>query len=295
MAEKKVRATPGNEEHAALVAFTTLEPVAAGGLVGLLVLSGSQQNTDINWAAVAVLSIGLLALVASLFHLGRPWRAPLALMKLSTSWLSREVLLFGLFLITLAGYAIIPVFKNGGLAASLFGYTGAVLGLLATIASGETYRLLSRPAWDHWSAVLSFPFGALSAGTLFGFFVASQFAGFAQVGIYVWVVIALILVLTLVVSWLRSIANLGSKEDRLSRQLVVGPLRWLLMVRSLAVLVALVMIGIGGEAQILAWIPAVLGELADRALFFNSIVPVSLRGRYILIICQEKWLMFPAA
>jgi hypothetical protein len=41
------------------------------------------------------------------------------------------------------------------------------------------------------------------------------------------------------------------------------------------------LIGIGGEAQVLAWIPAVLGELADRALFFNSIVPVSLKGHYI--------------
>jgi anaerobic dimethyl sulfoxide reductase subunit C len=281
MAEKAIRATPGNEEHAALVAFTTLEPLAAGGLVGLLVVSGSQQYTGINWAALTVLSIGLLALVASLFHLGRPWRAPLALRKLSTSWLSREVLLFGLFLVALTGFAILPVFKIGGLAVSLIGYTSAILGLLATIASGETYRLLSRPAWDHWSAVLSFPLGALSAGTLLGLFIARQFAGYSQVGIYVWVVVALILILTLIVSWLRSIGNLGSQENRLSRLLVVGPLRWLLFIRSLAVLAALVLIGIGGEAQVLAWIPAVLGELADRALFFNSIVPVSLKGHYI--------------
>jgi hypothetical protein len=37
----------------------------------------------------------------------------------------------------------------------------------------------------------------------------------------------------------------------------------------------------GGEAQFLAWIPALLGEFADRFLFFKSVVPVTMRGRYI--------------
>jgi hypothetical protein len=40
------------------------------------------------------------------------------------------------------------------------------------------------------------------------------------------------------------------------------------------------MIGMGGEVQFLCWVPAFLGEVADRILFFNTVVPVTLRGRY---------------
>jgi hypothetical protein len=47
-----------------------------------------------------------------------------------------------------------------------------------------------------------------------------------------------------------------------------------------AVAAALVFIGMGGGSQFLAWIPALLGEFADRILFFKTVVPVTLRGRY---------------
>ena len=124
-----------------------------------------------------ILATGILALAASLFHLGRPWRAPLAILRLSTSWLSREVILFGLFLLTLGCYSLMPILNWGSQARNLVGFAAVIIGFAGTIASGETYRLRARPSWDQWLAVLSFPLGALSAGSLFGFFVARQFSG----------------------------------------------------------------------------------------------------------------------
>jgi hypothetical protein len=59
-------------------------------------------------------------------------------------------------------------------------------------------------------------------------------------------------------------------EGRHSRQLVLGAYLWLLA-----------LIGVGGGAQFFAWVPALLGEFADRVLFFNTIVPVTFRGRYL--------------
>lgn len=38
-----------------------------------------------------------MALFASLFHLGQPWKAPMALNNLHGAWLSREILAFGLY------------------------------------------------------------------------------------------------------------------------------------------------------------------------------------------------------
>jgi anaerobic dimethyl sulfoxide reductase subunit C len=270
-----------DEEYKTLAPFTALAPLAVGGLIGLLMASGTKPAPGIDWAAIIVLATGILALAASLFHLGRPWRAPLALLRLASSWLSREVLLFGLFLVALGIYAILPVMNLGNLARVIVGFAAVIIGLLGTIATGATYRLHSRPFWDQWLTVATFPLGALSTGTLFGFFVGQQFNGRSQVTGNEWIGAALLLFLSLVVSWLRSTRRrLGSPENQLSRQLVFGPYLWLLVVRVASVVLAFILLAMGGGAQFLAWIPALLGEFADRVLFFKAVVPITLRGRY---------------
>jgi anaerobic dimethyl sulfoxide reductase subunit C (anchor subunit) len=117
-----------NEEYGALVVFTTLAPLSVGGLIGLLVVRSSGLLPGIDWAAMVVLATGILALFVSLLHLGRPWRAPLALMRLGTSWLSREVILFGAFLLMLGCYAILPALSFSGTMRTLFGYACAIIG-----------------------------------------------------------------------------------------------------------------------------------------------------------------------
>ena len=131
-------------------------------------------------------------------------------------------------------------------------------------------------------SVASFPLGALSTGCLFGFFVARQFTGRSEVASVGWAAAALFLLASMVVTWLRSIqGRLESEEGNRSRQLVLGAYLWLLIVREATGIFALVLIGIGGEVQSFAWIPALLGEIADRFLFFNTVIPVTMRGRYL--------------
>jgi DMSO reductase anchor subunit len=270
------------EEYGTLVVFTALAPLAVGGLVGLLMAPSLRPMPRVDWAAMIVLATGLLALIVSLLHLGRPWRAPLALLRLDTSWLSREVLLFGLFLITLGGFAILPVLNVGSLVLTVIGLAGAIIGMAGTLATGETYRLHARPSWDHWMTVVSFPLGALSTGSLFGFFVSRQFTGRSEVAGIAWVGAATLLVASLVVTWLRSTRRrLGEVESGLSRNLVLEVYSWMLVVRVVAAIIALGLIGMGGGLQFYAWIPALVGEFAERFLFFNTAVPVTLRGRYL--------------
>ena len=271
-----------SEEYGSLVGFTALAPLAVGGLVGLLAASNSRQASGVDWAAMVVLSTGLLALVISLFHLGRPWRAPLALMRLASSWLSREVILFGLFLLTLGCYAILPLLNPASLSRYILGLVGATIGLVGTVATGATYRLHARPSWDQWLTIVSFPLGALSTGSLFGFFVARQFTISSEITGYAWGGVALLLVLAAAVTWLRSTSQHPEiREARLSRQLALGSYLWLFIARVVAVAAALAVIGMGGEAMFFAWIPALLGEFADRFLFFKTVVPVTFRGRYL--------------
>ena len=270
-----------SEEYKTLAPFTALAPLAVGGLLGLLVAPVAKPIAGIDMAAMVVLATGILALIASLFHLGRPWRAPLALLHIAGSWLSREVFLFGLFLVFLGVYAVLPVINSGGLLRTIIGVAGVIIGLLGTLATGKTYQLHSRPAWDQWPTVATFPLGALSTGLLFGFFVAQQFPGHMQVKSYAWIGAAFLLLASLSVTWLRSVRrHPDSTEGQPSRQLVLGPNLWLLVIRVAAGGLALAMIGFGGASQSLAWIPALLGEFADRVLFFKAVVPITLRGQY---------------
>ncbi|MGE5124129.1 MAG: dimethyl sulfoxide reductase anchor subunit family protein [Acidobacteriaceae bacterium] len=271
-----------NEEYRSLVAFTTLAPLSVGGLAGLLVVDNSAGREGIDLAAVVLLAVGILALGFSLLHLGRPWRAPLALFNPATSWLSREVILFAAFLVLLALYSFLPLISPGNPVRLLMGILAATLGFAGTIASGEIYRLHSRPPWDSWLSVSSFPLGALSAGLLFGYSLACLLDGSQEITPLAWAMAAIFLVMSLAVSLLRSTrARPGAPEVVQSRQLALGAFRWLLIARGIGVIAALIFIALRGETAFYAWVPAIIGELADRTLFFKTVIPVTLRGRYI--------------
>jgi formate dehydrogenase iron-sulfur subunit len=269
------------EEYGTLVIFTTLAPLAVGGLIGLLVTGPISNQAAINWGSMVVFITGFLALVVSVLHLGRPWRAPLALSRLSTSWLSREVLLFGLFLIILGCYTILPLFSLSSQTLNFFGILGGIIGIAGTLATGMTYHLRSRPSWDQWLSVISFPLGAISTGALFGLFVARQFYSFSGNPRYLWAILTLFLLLSVIVTWVRSTRPSSSEEGYLSTRSALGPNRWLLVLRTVAIMTAVVLIFLGGQVQFYAWVPAFVGEFADRRLFFTTIVPVTLRGRYL--------------
>jgi formate dehydrogenase iron-sulfur subunit len=97
--------------HRPLVAMLVLTQVAVGALVALLAagwllpdanLSGQRRATALLAAAT-----GIVALGASVLHLGRPRYAWRAVIGLRHSWLSREVVAFGAFGPLSVGYAVL--------------------------------------------------------------------------------------------------------------------------------------------------------------------------------------------
>jgi Fe-S-cluster-containing dehydrogenase component/DMSO reductase anchor subunit len=93
--------------HWPLIIMLVLTQLSVGGfLVGLgmeLWLEPVLRDTLGPWHATISLGFGLLAVSASIFHLGRPQYAYRAILGLGHSWLSREILAFGLF----AGLAVV--------------------------------------------------------------------------------------------------------------------------------------------------------------------------------------------
>ena len=93
-----IRRAHPEHAHLSLVFLTTLIPAVAGALAYSISL---KQLAPLS--LVMLLSITAIALNLSLLHLGRPAFAYRAVKMWRRSWLSREVLFFGLFFAALAG------------------------------------------------------------------------------------------------------------------------------------------------------------------------------------------------
>jgi anaerobic dimethyl sulfoxide reductase subunit B (iron-sulfur subunit) len=125
-----------------LVAFTLMGQMAAG----MAVFSLFSGPLSIPLLLAIGLLIGTGGLI-SLLHLGRPQNAWRAAFHLKKSWLSREILMVGLF----GGSWLVSFFapEMGKLPLALTG-----LGLVFSMA--QVYRLRSVPAWDTNRTLLAF-------------------------------------------------------------------------------------------------------------------------------------------
>jgi formate dehydrogenase iron-sulfur subunit len=95
------------------------------------------------------LIIGLAALVSSTLHLGRPLGAWRAFLGLRRSWLSREIIVFGLFAILAMLHTTslwFPQFASPKTQASL-GWASVVSGLLGVFCSAMIYHDTHRDFW----------------------------------------------------------------------------------------------------------------------------------------------------
>jgi anaerobic dimethyl sulfoxide reductase subunit C (anchor subunit) len=131
-----------------LVIFTLLMQMAAGTAVLSLFLPAL---SSIN------IMIGLLLVIgvsASILHLGKPMIAWRALSNLHKSWLSREILMLGLF-----GGSWLLVLISPEIGKWILAITG--VGLVYSMT--QVYRFKASPAWNTWRTLAAF---FLAAGTL---------------------------------------------------------------------------------------------------------------------------------
>jgi len=135
-----------------LVAFTLSTQMAVG--IAMLSLFSGPLSLSLQLTIGGLIGIGGLI---SILHLGRPlnaWRAPFHLKK---SWLSREILMFGLFGASWVLALLLP--GMGKLPLALCG-----LGLLFSMT--QVYRLRSIQPWDTNRTLLSFVVSTLLLGSL---------------------------------------------------------------------------------------------------------------------------------
>ena len=139
--------------HWPLIVMLVLTQLSVGAfLVGLTlerVLSPELLAALRPVHAVASLVFGLLALSASILHLGRPQFAYRAVLGLGHSWLSREIVAFGAFAAAAVLYA-----GSTRLGAdfqpmqSALAWTVSLAGLLGVFCSAKIYAVTHRELWN---------------------------------------------------------------------------------------------------------------------------------------------------
>lgn len=131
--------------HPPLVAMLVLTQLS----VGAFVLSRLVRSDDVAGSMPSVLSWGaaLVAIGASVLHLGRPLVAWRAVLGLRHSWLSREIVVFGAYAplggaTAAADGGWLPPMWSAPLALAT-----AVAGVAGVVCSAKLYAVTGRPFW----------------------------------------------------------------------------------------------------------------------------------------------------
>jgi anaerobic dimethyl sulfoxide reductase subunit C (anchor subunit) len=159
----------------ALPVYTILMQLAVGALLVLWVIrlgagkrfSPEEMDRIIRNPLLVISCTVVAAMVASHFHLSRPFHSFLAVRNFRTSWLSREIVFTLLFLFTLAGTWLLSRFRTqhrrliGGL-----GWVAILLGLIVVYCMARIYLLPTQAAWNSTTVLFSFFITAFLLGSL---------------------------------------------------------------------------------------------------------------------------------
>lgn len=237
-----------------LIFFSVLSQAAAGIVLVTAFLPGPV-------AARIAPPLAALGLAVSLAHLGTPGGAYRALANLRSSWLSREVLLTGLFALAAALYAYAWPGRAAGMAAGL-------LGLAALFAQGMVYQLPARPEWRHGAGVWGLFASALLLGSLTVALAAGHGPG-ALRALGVVTLAASAFSLLALALWARHLVRAGHAD------LLGDTWFWVRLVAGI------ILPALAGVSMLLGLAPdllttggalagAVVGELLGRSLFYRA-------------------------
>jgi anaerobic dimethyl sulfoxide reductase subunit C (anchor subunit) len=151
-----------------LILFTLLVQASIGVLVlGVAdqVRTGTTNARLFSLQATASCVLVAIGLLFSLTHLGTPKHAVFTILNVGSSWLSREILLTGVYFLAVLGLAVRFIRKPDSNARGLSLLT-AVLGVSALVAMSNVYRLDTVPFWNSMATGLGFFGAALLAGSV---------------------------------------------------------------------------------------------------------------------------------
>lgn len=268
-----------------LILFTILMQASVGAfaLIAWFRMRSSDGQVDAAYrkAVLVLLPLVVVAMLGSLFHLGKPVYAMRALLHWQTSWLSREIFFSGGFFAMLI--AVVLTEKSPAIR-KVMDWLTVLAGLLALFSMATMYTMTMKPAWQGFNTYVLFFAGAvllgvgLYAGLMLFFGGAESVA--KQMHCLVWAAgVALVVYLAAVPFYMASLAA-GGKAGQAALQLLSGTygpaliIRWVLTlvgVVPLMVTARRVLLGKPSAALVYSALVFILaGELVGRYLFYQT-------------------------
>lgn len=262
--------------HSPLIFMTTLIQAVTGSLIFALFLGAAKPML-----LIALFAIAAVALNISVFHLGRPAYAWRALKMWRRSWLSREVLLFGVFftalaILTAATSASVQHLPSTHLAVSALGFITALLGIGGIVASAFIYLVPARPSWNMLHTPIDFLLSAALLGTVLPSFIVvnAHASPLDRVSLWPCSIAAFLWVANHAIRYIR-LHRSSTFEHRASAALLDLPRQRTALIASFLLAGAVPLFAwAGGPATACA---AAFGAvLLARFLFFVSVVPLNM-------------------
>lgn len=307
--------------HWPLIVMLVLTQLSVGAFaVGSLMdslLSPALMATLRPLHATAALVLGLLALGASTLHLGRPMYAFRGILGLWHSWLSREILAFGVFAGLAVLFASLCWFTStpGGLnpvwtvqlagIRSQLGWTVSAVGGIGVVCSAMIYVFTKRELWNLDRTLMRFGLTTVLlgiattwltlwlAGTVLPAEKVTQLLAESARPLAIAVLAATVAKLAYDAMLLSHLATYRNSPLKRSARLVVGVLRPYAFARVAAatlggIIVPVVFLGepsppssltwTGMLGVLLMWSGCVIGELMERYLFFAAVSSARMPG-----------------
>ena len=300
--------TAPGQAHPPLAVMLVLTQLAVGtSVVGLAVAAlggGSVAGPSRTANAAVVLAVGLVALAASVLHLGRPERAFRAVLGIRRSWLSREIVAFGAFAALAAAHAASVLAGAGPPLENLLGALAALAGVAGVACSVLVYAVTARAWWALPITGVKFTLTAVASGcatTLVVVLGSSLAAGTAGAGAVASLPVAPLALLTALATGaqllfeaavLRHLRPGATDELRRSAVLLTRELRtttqWrfgtggLSILAFLAVAPATASAATAGTGLAVAMVATALllaGQLLERSQFFTAVAPARMPGQ----------------
>jgi formate dehydrogenase iron-sulfur subunit len=299
--------------HPALVAMLVLTQLSVGTFTAdyLLQQWGEFDAAEVSrsraYQVIGALVVAILALAASTLHLGRPQYAYRAVLGLLHSWLSREIVCFGLFAALAWFYAICLWQGPAGLLEPILGGCVALAGLAGVCCSVMIYQSTRRPCWRGVPTAIRFLLTTAILG-LAGSMLLLLAAAALAIGVeahgamrgYAGRVVQALIIAAAVKLGFEALqfAHLGERNNtplKRSAMLLIGPLRRWTTARFALGLAGIVCFVAFGELSASpatdtsdgAWLFAaallgfgclLAGELCERHLFFTASVAPRMPG-----------------
>lgn len=268
-------------EEFPLIVFTIFTQAAIGIMlfvaIGRLVAKDGVFKKSVLTAA----GLGIIGMIASVLHLGRPLNAINALNHFSTSWLSREIWFTSIF-VGLTVVAAVLLYVKPQAAGVVTGLSGvaALIGLVDIFFMASIYSSTSVPAWNGSATYVEFYAAAISIGAMLFLALNVKEAGKMKKMIALSVAVVVAIQVAAVVPYLISMAGSTSTALQASLAVLSGlktatALKWILILAGAGSVLWMAKdelsksassAVVGGTALIL------VGQVVGRYVFYATMV-----------------------